>query len=346
MALGWGVLGAGGIADRRMIPEGIIASDRCRLAMVMDAAPERAKAVGAKYGVPFTSEASDVFANPDVDVVYVATPTFAHKDQALAAARAGKHVLVEKPIGLDLDEGRALIAACREAGVKLATGYMMRFHGAHLAIKTMIDSGQLGQIVFGRAQLTCWYPPIPGAWRQVRRLGGGGALMDMGTHCLDLLEWLIGRIDRLGCLTQTVTHDYEVEDTATVLLHFACGAQGIVDANFNVPDAAAQNVLEIRGTKGAVYADHTIGQDAGGTVRLYLPGAVGGYDAAQVREDGGVGETLSYERVNMYKAQAESFVTAIETGCEPCVGGEVGLRALELTLRAYEAAREGRLLSV
>ncbi|MHB0875338.1 MAG: Gfo/Idh/MocA family protein [Anaerolineae bacterium] len=346
MALGWGVLGAGGIADRRMIPEGIVASDMCRLAMVMDAAPERAKAVGAKYGVAYTSDVADVFANPDVDIVYIATPTFAHKDQAVAAARAGKHVLVEKPIGLNLNEGRAVLDACRDAGVKLATGHMMRFHGAHQAIKSMISEGELGQIVFGRAQLTCWYPPIPGAWRQVWDLGGGGALIDMGTHCLDLLEWLVGRVDRVGCLYQTVTHAYEVEDTATVLMHFENGAQGIVDVNFNVPDAAAQNVLEIRGTRGAVYADHTIGQDAGGSVRLYLPEAVGGYSAAQVREGGDIGRPLQYERINMYKAQAEAFVQAVQDGTHPFVSGEVGLRALELTLRSYEAAREGRFLSV
>ena len=106
--------------------------------------------------------------------------------------------------------------------------------------------------------------------------------MDMGTHCLDLLEWLIGPIDRIGCLFETVTHAYEVEDTATALLHFANGAQGVVDVNFNVPDAAARNVLENSGgTRGAVYADHTIGQDAGGGVSLLLPEAVGGYGTGQ-----------------------------------------------------------------
>ncbi|NPV07809.1 MAG: Gfo/Idh/MocA family oxidoreductase [Anaerolineae bacterium] len=346
MALGWGVLGAGGIADRRMIPEGIMASDICRLVMVMDTAPERAEAVGQKYGVPYTTQLEEVLGNPAVDVVYVATPTFAHKDQAIAAAKAGKHVLVEKPLGLSLSEGRAILDACRHAGVKCASGYMMRYHGAHREIKRILADRELGEVVFGRAQLTCWYPPIPGAWRQEWRLGGGGALMDMGTHCLDLLEWLIGPIDRLTALVETVAFDYEVEDSATVLLHFSNGAQGIVDVSFNVPDEAAQNVLEIRGTKGAIYADHTIGQDAGGNVRLYAPGEVGGYDAAQVREGRDIGVQLDFPRTNMYRAQAEAFVQAIEGDFAPPVSGEVGFRALELTLRAYEAAREGRFLPI
>ncbi len=346
MALGWGVLGAGGIADRRMIPEGIVASDMCRLAVVMDAVTERAEAVGRKYGVPSTTSIEAVLDNPEVDIVYIATPTSVHRDQAVAAARAGKHVLVEKPIGLDLNQGREVLAACRKAGVKCASGYMMRYHGAHREIRRIIAERELGEIVFGRAQLTCWYPPIPGAWRQSWNLGGGGALMDMGTHCLDLLEWLIGPIDRLSALVETVTFDYEVEDSATVLLHFGNGAQGIVDVNFNVPDEAAQNVLEIRGTKGAIYADHTIGQDAGGRVRLFAPEGIGGYDAAQVRDDGDIGRDLDFERVNMYRAQAEAFVQAIENDTEPPVSGAVGLRALELTLRAYQAAKEGRFLPV
>jgi len=325
VALGWGVIGAGGIADRRTIPEGIIPSDKCRLVMVMDTAPARAKAVGEKYGVPYTTEIEDVLTNSDIDVVYIATPTFLHKPQALAAAEAGKHVLVEKPLGLDLEEGRAILEACRKQGVKCATGYMMRFHGAHQAIKRMIETGELGQVVFGRAQLTCWYPPMQGAWRQEWKLGGGGALMDMGTHCLDLLEWLVGRIDRVCCLSQTVTFDYEV---------------------FNVPDEAAQNVLELRGTKGAVYADHTIGQDAGGRVRVYLPEDVGDYDAAQVREGQDIGRELEFPRVNMYQAEVEALVEAIEGRSESLACGEVGLRALELTLRAYESARQERFLQV
>lgn len=346
MALGWGVLGAGGIADRRMIPEGIMPSGHCRLVRVMDASPERAEAVGKKYGVPFTTSVEDLLADPAVQVVYISTPTFVHKDQAIAAARAGKHVLVEKPLGLDLAEGQAILDACDASGVKCASGYLMRYHGAHREIKKLIDSGALGQITFGRAQLTCWYPDIPGAWRQVWRLGGGGSLVDMGTHCLDLLEWLIAPIDRVAALTETLTFDYEVEDSATVLVHFANGAQGVVDANFNVPDEASQNVLEIRGTKGAVYADHTIGQDAGGGLRVFIPAGVGTYDAAQVREGQSGGASVDFPHINMYRAEAEAFVQAIESDTEPPVSGRVGLRALEVTLRAYQAAREGRFLDV
>ena len=346
MAIGWGVVGAGGIADRRMIPEGIVPSPLCRLAMVMDAVPERAEAVGRKYGVPHTTSLEELLANPQVQAVYIATPVSAHREQAIASARAGKHVLVEKPLALTLQEGREILAACQEAGVKCASGYMMRYHGAHQKAKQLIETGALGKVTFARAQLTCWYPPIPGAWRQSWALGGGGALMDLGTHCLELLEWLVGPVEALACLYGTLAMDYEVDDTATVLLRFRGGAQGVVDVSFCVPDQSSLNVLEVRGTRGALYARHTLGQEPGGELVAYIPGEVGGYDAAQAREGREVGQAVPFERINMYRAEAEAFVRAIEEGGEPEVSGEVGLRALELTLRAYEAARAGRFLGV
>ncbi len=284
MTVKWGVIGAGGIADRRTIPEGIKASPRCQLVAVMDADARRARSVAEKYGVRHClTRVEELLALPEVEAVYIATPNYLHREQTIAAARAGKHVLVEKPFAMTLAEGEAMIAACQKARVKLMAGYLMRFHAHHQCLTRMIQAGDLGQIVFGRAQLTCWYPEIPGAWRQDPAQGGGGALMDMGTHCLDLLEMLMGPIRELAANVDTLTFSYRVEDAATVLARFESGAHGVVDVNFDVPDEAAQNTLEVRGTKGAVIADHTIGQDAGGHMVAYLPGGSKGYDAAQVR---------------------------------------------------------------
>ncbi len=241
--------------------------------------------------------------------------------------------------------GRLWWIACVAQGVKLMVGYMMRFHAHHQWLKTQIDGGALGQPVFGRAQLTCWYPDVPGAWRQDPALGGGGAFIDMGTHCLDLLEMFLGRVRRLSAVMGTLTHGYAVEDSATLLLEFESGAHGVVDANFNIPDEASQNVLEVRGTRGAVYADHTIGQDAGGNMISYLLGAVGGYDAAQART-GSIAQTVSVTPVNCYRAEVEHFVDCIEQDCTPDTDGREGLRNLKLTLLAYEAACSGKVMLV
>jgi predicted dehydrogenase len=239
-----------------------------------------------------------------------------------------------------------MIAACDENDVKLMVGYLMRFHAGHRKLKDMIDDGELGQIVFGRAQLTCWYPAIEGAWRQVPELGGGGAFIDMGTHCLDLLEVLIGKAKRLVAFLGTLTQDYAVDDTGTVMIEFENGAHGIVDVNFNVPDEAAQNVLEIRGTGGLVLADHTIGQEPTGAMTAYIPAAVGGYDAAQARAKEGIARPIDFEPVNTYRAEVEHFVDCVEHDREPATGGLDALRFVRLTELVHESAATGRVITL
>ena len=347
MVVKWGVIGAGGIADRRTIPEGIVPSPKCELVAVMDVDPGRASAVAEKYGVSQSfTRVDDLLALREVEAVYIASPNCYHKEQAIAAARAGKHVFVEKPMALSVADGEEMIAACQENGVKLMVGYLMRFHAGHRKLKEMIDGGQLGQIVFGRAQLTCWYPAMAGAWRQVPELGGGGAFIDMGTHCLDLLEVLIGKAKRLVAFMDTLTQDYTVDDTGTVMVEFENGAHGIVDVNFNVPDEAAQNVLEIRGTGGLVLADHTIGQEPGGTMTAYIPMAAGGYDAAQARAETGIARPIDYEPANTYRAEVEYFVDCIEHDLEPVTGGSEALRFVRLTQLVHESAATGKVITL
>jgi predicted dehydrogenase len=343
----WGVIGAGGIADRRTIPEGIVPSSKCELVAVMDVNPERASAVADKYGVAqaFT-RADDLLALPEVEAVYIASPNCYHKEQTIAAARAGKHVFVEKPMALSVADAGEIIEACRTAGVKLMVGYLMRFHSGHQKLKKMIDAGELGQIVFGRAQLTCWYPAMEGAWRQVPELGGGGAFIDMGTHCLDLLEVLIGKTTRLVAFTGTITQDYAVEDTATIMVEFEGGAHGVVDVNFNVPDESSQYVLEIRGTGGLVLADHTIGQEPGGNMTAYIPGPVGGYDAAQAHAEAGIARPIEFVPANTYLAEIEHFVDCIERDEEPITGGAEALRFVRLTQLVYESATTGKVITL
>ncbi|MGI6610427.1 MAG: Gfo/Idh/MocA family protein [Limnochordia bacterium] len=344
MTIRWGVLGAGGIADRRTIPEGITQATDAQLVAVMDVDRGRAQAVGEKYGVDWYRSPTELLARSDIDAVYIATPVVHHASLVAEAARHGKHVLCEKPLALDIAEAEKLIESCDVHGVKLAVGYMMRFHGAHQKLKAMIDNGELGQPVLARAQLTCWYPPIPGAWRQSPSLGGGGALMDMGTHCIDLLEMLLGPVESVMADVTTLTHDYEVDDSALVMLRFASGAKAVVDSNFNVPDVAATNVLEIYGTKGSVIGSGTIGQDSGGKLIGRIERESQGYDAQQQRV--AVAEELPFTPVNPYRAEVESLVRAIKTDTTPEVDGQVGLRNLKVALAAYEAARLGKAVRI
>ena len=182
----WAVLGCGGIARRRTIPEGIVPARNAAIVAVHDLNPQANAEVARQFEAQAAASVEELL-RCDADAVYIATPPNVHCEQTLACARAGKHVLCEKPLGLTVAEAGAMMSACAQAGVRLGTAFMMRFHAQHQAALRLIRDGQLGQPVFARAQLSCWYPPLPGAWRQDPATGGGGSLMDMGGHCLDLL---------------------------------------------------------------------------------------------------------------------------------------------------------------
>jgi len=283
----WGVIGCGGIAARRTIPEFKQMVANAELVSVMDINPQRAKEVAAQFGVPHACATEAELLAQDLQAVYIATPPNVHCRQTVQAAQAGKHVLCEKPIAITVDEVDQMEAACAKAGVKFMLAWCMRQNVYHKKARELMQAGALGKMVMGRAQLTCWYPPIPGAWRQDISISHGGALLDMGTHCLDLLEWLMDTtIVEVTGFTDLLVHKYatRIEDTSTILARFRNGAHGIIDNYFNIPDAAAQNALELFGTKGSIIARGTVGQDPTGQMFSILQAQETGYDASQVRD--------------------------------------------------------------
>ncbi len=345
--LNWGVIGAGGIASRRTLPGAVGGAPSARFLVAMDLRPEAAQAAAERFGIPRVyAGAEELLADPEVEAVYIATPVHVHFPQIVAAAEAGKHVLVEKPVARTVAEAQEAIEACRRAGVLLGCGYMMRFHALHAAARDLIARGELGRVVAGRAQLTCWYPRIPGAWRQDPGLGGGGALMDMGSHCIDLLEFLAGaRVASVIALNETLVQDYQVEDTSSVILRLESGAQMVVDSLFNVPDAASRAPLEVYGTRGALYGQGTIGQMPTGRIEVVLSDQ-GDYDAQQERTPGERTFELRAEPVNMYAAEIEQFSRAVLEGGRPAVDGEEGLWNLRVVEACYRSSREGREIAV
>ena len=342
----WGVIGAGGIADRRTIPEGIVPAHNSELAAVMDIDEAKAREVAGKYNVPksYTSD-TDLVNDPEVQAVYIATPVNVHARQVISAAEQGKHVLCEKPLALEIKDCRRIVEACRDAGVKLGVGLMMRFHECHRAIKGAIETGKIGRPVMARAQLTCWYPKIAGAWRQDPKLGGGGALMDLGVHTVDLLRMFLGEVESVTGFAENVVQDYPVDDSSVLLLKFRSGAQGVVESFFNIPDAAAQNALEIYGTKGCILAKGTIGQGSSGSFTIYSSTEDKGYEAVQTRDAGGMSVLkVSPEAVNIYRAEIEAFADAILNDTDPPISAEDGIRSLAVVLAAYTSSAEGRAI--
>lgn len=340
----WGVIGSGGIARRRTIPEGIVPAANAELAAVYGPVREENEAVGREFGArPVRSV--EALLGADVEAVYVASPVQFHLEQISAALRAGKHVLAEKPLGRNVLEARQVVTQAQQGGLKLGCGLMMRFSRQHQAALRLIEAGRLGQPVYGRAQLTCWYPPMAGAWRQEVDLGGGGALMDMGGHCIDLLEMFFGKAEKVSCFVRGTVHGYGVEDSATAMLWFENGALGVVEAFWNVPDASGGSRLELYGSQGSIMASGTMGQQAGGEMVATLEEAGKAYAAAQEQRRG-AGEVIEPEAVNTYRAEIEDFSGAILEGREPAVSGAVGLRNQEVLAACYESSRLGKVVAV
>ncbi len=339
--LRWGVIGSGGIAFRRTIPEGIIPADNAELVAVCDINPELAKKTGEQFGVRFYTDEDDLIADKDVECVYIATPANLHFKQAEKVLKAGKHALVEKPITLKVEQGMKLVELASKKGLKLGVDFMMRFNTLNQKIREIVLNGELGKIVMARAQLSCWYPPIQGAWRQVPELGGGGSFIDMGCHCMDLLEFIMdSKIVEISCMIDTIVHNYPVEDTAVAIAKFSNGAIGIIDSCFSIPDNSSKNVLEIYGSLGSIIAFGTIGQTPDGEATAYIETEQKGYDAQQTRTT--VSATISAVPYNTYRAQIESFSASVLENKEVFNAGESGVRNQALVVAAYKSAKTKR----
>ncbi len=338
----WGVIGACGIAQRRTIPEGIVVANNAMLAAVFDVSS--AKSVADKFGVKCCETEAELLAQ-DIDAVYIATPVYLHAEQIERAANAGKHVLCEKPLSLDVVEAERLVKLCAARKVRLGVGLMMRFHACHVEAKSIVASGQLGMPVLARAQLSCWYPPMANAWRQDPKLGGGGALTDLGCHCIDLLEMLFGAIVRVSCQTGNTVQKYAVEDSAVVSLTFANGAMGIVDCLFNVPDESSLNRLELYGSEGSLLCEGTIGQSGEGTIAWRRRAGSAGYDASQSRTDQTTA-ILKPQPINTYRAQIQAFSQSILDQKDAPIDGAAGIRVQRLLEACYASAKCGRAMDV
>ena len=346
MRTAWGVIGATGIARRRTIPEVVKHARKSRIVAIEAPPDQPVEEVREEFGIPraYTS-LDDILDDDEVQAVYIATPVFLHAEQTLAAARAGKHVLCEKPLGLNVSEAERMVAACQEAGVLLGSAYMMRFHACHQEAKRLLAEDRIGKPVMARAQLSCWYPALPGAWRQSEELGGGGAFMDMGCHCLDLLEYILdARITEVTAMMGTLVQDYEVDDSSVVLARFDNGAIGVVDNYFCIPDDAVENRLEIYGSGGSLLAAGTIGQNSAGSLTL-ISSPQAEYAAQQERAGGGR-EVLTPTPVSIYAAEVDHMSECIEKGISPMISGEEGLWNQRLLAACYDSARTGRAVEV
>jgi 1,5-anhydro-D-fructose reductase (1,5-anhydro-D-mannitol-forming) len=273
-AISWGIVGFGWVARDYAAP-GILASGG-RIAAVSDPSPA-ARDAAASLGARPCSALSELLAQPGLDAIYVATPNHLHRQAVEEAAAAAKPVLCEKPMAASLADAEAMARAVKRAGVLYGTAFDQRHHPAHEAMRDAIAAGMLGQVTAVRIAYCCWVDAgwAPDNWRADPARAGGGALMDLAPHGLDLVHFLTGEsLADIAALTQALVQDYAVDDGAVLIGRTAGGVLAQMHVSYNCPEGLPRRRLEVLGTRGQLLALDTMGQTPGGTVS-FIDGATG-----------------------------------------------------------------------
>ena len=345
MPIGFGLVGCGMIANFHA--KAIEQIRGAKIVAGFDTFTASADRFAAANGCTAYHKLSDLLADPRVDIVTICTPSGAHRDPAVAAAKAGKHVVVEKPLEVTLKRCDAIINACRKNKVELCTIFPSRFSPANMALKKAIDQGRFGKLTMGDAYTKWWRTQEyydSGGWRGTWALDGGGAFMNQAVHNVDLLYSLMGDVADVTAATSTIAHKrIEVEDIGVATLRFKNGALGVIEATTAAYPGMLKKI-EIHGTEGtAVIEEDSIltwdfKQKRAGdaAIRRKYAGATSG---------GGASDPTAISFTG-HQRQLQDFIKSIRTGSKPLVDGEQGRKSVEIILSIYKAAWTGKRVNL
>lgn len=333
--LGFGVIGCGRIAPKHT--ESIISIPGVKLTAVCDIIPERAEKFAGLYNaVPYTNY-QELLQRPDIDIVTIATPSGNHAEIGIEAARAGKHVLVEKPMAMTLEQADEIIRTCREHSVKLGVIHQNRYNKAVKLLRAAMDSGRFGKLTHGQATVRWnrndeYYAQAP--WRGTK-LQDGGVLMNQSIHNIDLLQWMMGPVESVFGYTSTALRRIEMEDVAGAVLRFKSGAIGLIEAATTIYPRNIEETLNIFGETGSVI----IGGIAVNRIEVWeFP------DSEKEKEQIFAAQENDPPTVYGFghREIIEDMVNAVLTNSTPSVSGEEGRKALEIVLAIYKSCETGQ----
>lgn len=301
-----------------------------------------------EFDIQAHEQLSEMLARDDIDAVAICTASGAHMEPAIAAAKAGKHVIVEKPLEITLKRCDRMIRECEKAGVVLSTIFPSRFHKSSQLLKKAIDSGRFGRLTLGDAYVK-WFRTQEyydsGAWRGTWELDGGGALMNQAIHCIDLLVWMMGPVAEISAQTATLGHKrIEVEDVATAAIRFESGALGTIEATTAAYPGWLKKI-EIHGTHGSVQIEEEdikrwdFAKMTAGDKRL-----VKEFENA-TQSGGGASDPAAIGHA-FHTKQFRDVIKAIKDGGKPAIDGHEGRRSVEVILAIYQAAQSGRAVKL
>jgi 1,5-anhydro-D-fructose reductase (1,5-anhydro-D-mannitol-forming) len=331
--LGWGLIGASDIARTRMI-DAIRAQPDSEVVAVMSSQIERAQRYAADLKIPHAYDSLDAMLdNPGVDVVYISTTNELHAQQTLAAARAGMHILCEKPLALSLDDARAMLAACQAAGVVLGTNHHLRNAATHRTLRRLIAEGAIGTPLAARVFHAVYLPPRLQGWRLSKPEAGAGVILDITVHDADTLRFVLD--DEVTVVVALAAQQGlaagALEDAVMGVMRFGRGVLAQFHDAFTIKHALTG--LEVHGSDGSLIGEHVMTQEpANGRVFL--------------RHNGTVEEIDVGERENLYIRAVRSFNQSVRRAGQPAATGVDGIRSLAIGLAVQEAARSGREVAI
>ncbi len=345
---GFGIVGAGVIGATHA--QAIALVPGARLVAVADADPARARALAGQYQGAAAEDLPALLARPDLDVVSVCVPSGLHAEVGIQAARAGKHLVIEKPIDVTLEAADRLIEAARTAGVQMTVISQHRFDPGLAELRRLLGNRAAGDLVLGEAS-TKWYRTQgyydSASWRGTRDLDGG-ALMNQGIHYVDLLLWAMGPVTEVTAVCTTRAHRIEVEDIALAIVRFASGAVGSIVATTATFPGSAQR-LEVSGTHGTLVVEDgqltrvalttEPGQPAGPVPGGPVPGAAPAPAPAAAANPAGIDPAG-------HAAQIADLLAAIGEGRPPSVTPASARATLEVVCAVYESASTGRAVAI
>jgi 1,5-anhydro-D-fructose reductase (1,5-anhydro-D-mannitol-forming) len=330
MTVRWGLIGASTIAREWVI--GAIRATGGDVVTVLSSDERRAKDYALENDIGSSStDLAELLDSADIDAVYISTTNELHRDQCIAAAKAGKHVLCEKPLALSLEDAHAMMAAARDAGIVLATNHHLRNACSHVAMRDAIAAGKIGKPLSARVFHAVYLPPHLQGWRLDKPSAGGGVILDITVHDADTLRFVLGRnpVEVVAFAQSGGMGRHGLEDAVMGVMRFEDDILAQFHDGFTT--RFAETGFEVHGTEGSLVARNVMTQRPVGTVMLR-------------NADGE--QALKLGTRNLYEAGLESFHAAIAGKGRPSASGEDGVWSLATGLAVIEAARTGRAINI
>lgn len=334
MVIRFGIIGCGMISAFHM--DAIAALEDAELAGVYDQNTELAGSIALRYGTRRFESLQSLLEDAHIDAVCICTPSGLHARQALEAVRAGKHVLIEKPMALTLADCDSILYAARESGVRVGVVSQTRFAPSIRQVKKALEDGLLGRIVCADLSMKYFRPQAyydNGAWRGTMAMDGGGALMNQGIHGVDLMRYLLGPLRSITAIGGTFAHDIEVEDTLCALVAYQNGAVGMIQAATSTFPGFPRRI-EFNGTQGCILLEEER------IVRWEVEGCPYYASAPQEDASGGFRDPTQINPQG-HLQQMRNFISAVRDDTPLASDGCEGRATLKIILSAYDSMRTG-----